>query len=47
MAPVELGTPLSKQEVNSLYVRARGNLADPIKNDKLLHKLEFLTEEAH
>ena len=47
MASVKTGTPLSKLEAHSLYVPAGGNLADPIKNEKFLHKLEFSPEQTH
>ena len=47
MASAETGTPLSKLGAHSLYVPAGGNLADPIKNEKFLHKLEFLPEQTH
>jgi len=47
LAWVETGTPLGKLEVHSLYVPAGGNLADPVRNEKFRHKLEFLTEHTH
>ena len=47
LAWVETGTPLGKLEVHSLYVPAGGNLADPVRNEKFRHKLEFLAEQAH
>ncbi|MDD9876669.1 MAG: exodeoxyribonuclease III [Magnetovibrio sp.] len=34
-------------ELHSLYVPAGGDVADPLKNPKFAHKLDFLTELTH
>ena len=47
LASVVTGELLGTLEVHSLYVPAGGNLADPMKNEKFRHKLEFLEEQIH
>ena len=47
LASVITGKPIGALEVHSLYVPAGGNLADPMKNEKFRHKLEFLEEQTH
>jgi len=34
-------------EIHSLYVPAGGDVADPLKNPKFAHKLDFITELTH
>ncbi len=47
LASVATENLLGTLEIHSLYVPAVGKLADPMKNEKFRHKLEFLTEQTH
>ena len=47
LASVATKNLLGTLEVHSLYVPAGGKLAEPMKNGKFRHKLEFLKEQTH
>lgn len=46
-ARAQAGGRLGGLEVHNLYIPAGGDLADPLKNPKFAHKLDFITELTH
>lgn len=46
-AGVDTRGPLGEIEVHSLYVPAGGDVADPLKNPKFAHKLDFVDALTH
>ncbi len=46
-AGVDTKGPLGDIEIHSLYVPAGGDVADPLKNPKFAHKLEFVDAQTH
>ncbi len=46
-ASVDTSGPLGEIEVHCLYVPAGGDVADPLKNPKFAHKLDFIDAQTH
>jgi len=46
-AGVDSNGPLQEIEVHCLYVPAGGDIADPLKNPKFAHKLDFIDAHTH